>query len=109
MGCLTTGPAIFFTRMVHAHSRLRVIDNPGRIISMGLNTAIQAASGSTIIRMDAHSRYDADYIRQCLAVLQESGADNVGGPWVAEGRGFIGKAVSRRISIPVCRWWSPKP
>jgi succinoglycan biosynthesis protein ExoA len=73
---------------------VRVLDNPGRIVSTGLNRAIAAARGSIIIRADAHTEYAADYIRQCVAVLHESGADNVGGPWVAVGTGYIGGAVA---------------
>jgi succinoglycan biosynthesis protein ExoA len=81
-------------------SRLRVIDNPGRIVSTGLNTAIRGARGRVIIRMDAHTEYAADYVRQCLAVLQETGADDVGGPWVARGVGFVGRAIAAAFQSP---------
>jgi succinoglycan biosynthesis protein ExoA len=37
--------------------RLRIIDNPGRIASTGLNQAIQAARGAIVARMDAHTEY----------------------------------------------------
>ena len=80
--------------------RLRVIDNPGRIVSTGLNAAIRAARGKVIIRMDVHTEYATDYVRQCLAVLQETGADNVGGPWVAKGVGFVGKAIAAAFQSP---------
>lgn len=46
------------------------------------------------MRMDAHTKYAADYIQQCLAVLRETGADNVGGPWVAVGQGLVGRAIA---------------
>lgn len=69
-----------------SHERFRVIDNPGRIVSTGLNAAIRQARGEIVIRMDAHAVYRADYVRECFAVLAESGAANVGGPLrVAEG------------------------
>jgi len=60
--------------------QFRVIDNPGRIVSSGLNAAIRAARGEIIIRMDAHTRYAPDYCVLCLATLESTGADNVGGP-----------------------------
>jgi succinoglycan biosynthesis protein ExoA len=59
--------------------RIRIIDNPGRIVSTGLNTAIHEATGDIILRMDAHSEYRCDYIRQCVKTLRITGADNVGG------------------------------
>ncbi len=63
--------------------RLHVIDNPGRIVSTGLNAAIARATGSVLVRMDVHTDYAPDYVAQCLATLAATGADNVGGPWHA--------------------------
>jgi succinoglycan biosynthesis protein ExoA len=81
---------------------LRVIDNPGRIVSTGLNAAIGAATGDIIIRMDAHTAYARNYIRECVYVLEESGADNVGGPWVAKGQGVVGEAIAAAFRLPFC-------
>lgn len=67
-------------RLAQEDDRLKLIDNPGRIVSTGLNAGIAVARGKVILRMDAHTVYATDYIRQCVAVLQETGADNVGGP-----------------------------
>ena len=72
---------------------LRVIDNPGRIVSTGLNTAIRVARGSVIVRMDAHTEYASDYVRQCLTVLRETGADNVGGPARTKSQGTLQSAI----------------
>lgn len=80
--------------------RLIVIDNPGRITTAGLNAAIRIAQSNIIIRMDAHTRYAPDYVPQCVAVLTETGADNAGGPWVAEGKGYIGRAIAAAFRSP---------
>lgn len=79
---------------------LRVVDNPARIVSAGLNLALKVASGEIIVRMDAHTRYASDYVRQCVEVLREKNADNVGGPWVAEGRGLLGRAIAAAFQSP---------
>ena len=90
---------------------LCLIDNPGRMISTGLNTAIRAARGKIIVRLDAHTQYAPDYVRQCLVVLHETGADNVGGPGVAQGTGYIGRAVAAAFQSPFAvggaRWHNP--
>jgi succinoglycan biosynthesis protein ExoA len=83
-------------------STIRVIDNPGRIVSTGLNAAIAAAAGDVIMRMDAHTTYAKDYILECVRVLETSGADNVGGPWIAEGRGLWGNAIAAAFRSPFC-------
>jgi len=60
--------------------RLRLIDNPEKTTSFGLNRAISESLGDVVLRMDVHSEYAPDYVRQCLATLEATGADNVGGP-----------------------------
>ena len=81
---------------------LRMIDNPGRVVSTGLNAAIGASNGDIIVRMDAHTTYASDYVRQCAKILNETGADNVGGPWVARGEGVIGSAIAAAFQSPFC-------
>src|SRR5215813_10883749 len=57
------------TRLAGTSANLRVIDNPGRIVSTGLNEAINIARGKIIIRMDAHTEYAPDYVQQCVNTL----------------------------------------
>jgi succinoglycan biosynthesis protein ExoA len=71
-------------RLAAADARLVWIDNPGRIVSTGLNRALQQAVGEVIVRMDVHTEYADDYVAQCLQALSRTGADNAGGPWRAE-------------------------
>src|SRR5438067_2478492 len=73
-GQSSDGTKELLTRLSAQDKRLRVIDNAGRIVSTGLNAAIKAARGDVVLRMDAHTEYAPDYVRQCLAVLHESGA-----------------------------------
>ncbi len=78
-------------------ARFAMIDNPGRIVSCGLNRCIAQADGEFIVRLDVHTVYAHDYIAQCLATWQTTGADNVGGPWRAEGDpGSAPQAVVQR-------------
>ena len=60
------------TREVLRGFDVRVIDNPGRIVSTGLNAAIDASTGDIIVRMDAHTTYAPDYIRECVRALERS-------------------------------------
>lgn len=87
-------------RLCNEYPCVRVVDNPGRIVSTGLNSAIRAARGKIIVRIDVHTRYASDYVSQCISVLQETGADNVGGPWVAQGIGYIGRAIAAAFQSP---------
>jgi glycosyltransferase involved in cell wall biosynthesis len=61
---------------------IRLLHNPKRIVPPGLNEAIRQARGRYIIRMDAHAEYPPDYIQNCVAELERTGAANVGGRWI---------------------------
>ena len=69
--------------MAERDPRVKVVDNPDRIVSCGLNRALAAASGDVVVRMDVHTEYAPDYVAECLVELQSTRADNVGGPWRA--------------------------
>ena len=93
-GLSDDGTRAKISEFARADARVRLIDNPGRIVPTGLNAAIRAARGDIIIRMDAHTDYAPDYVRQCVRVLGETEADNVGGAWVATGRSWLQKAIA---------------
>lgn len=77
-----------------AHPSITVLDNPGKIVSPGLNECIRRARGEVVVRMDVHSEYAPDYVRRCLEVLEASGAQNVGGPARTMARGYMQKAIA---------------
>ena len=93
-GMSDDGTRSILSKLAKEDSRIRIVDNPGGIVSTGLNVAIRLARGRTIIRMDAHTSYAPDYVRQCIELLAETAADNVGGPWVAQGQGRVGRAIA---------------
>lgn len=85
-----------------AYPQLQVLQNPERITSCALNRGIRASTGEVIVRMDIHTTYADNYIAECLAALDETGADNVGGPWVAR---VAGGRVSEAVALSfACRW-----
>jgi glycosyltransferase involved in cell wall biosynthesis len=92
-GMSTDGTREYLEQMARQHPQIRILDNPGRIVSTGLNAAIRAARGDIIVRMDAHTIYAPDYVRQCLAVMNETGADNVGGPMRTTAKTFMERAI----------------
>lgn len=73
---------------------LVVIDNERRIVSTGLNAAIERATGSIIVRMDVHTTYDPEYVAGCVDALLATDAACVGGPWRAIGRSERQSAIA---------------
>jgi succinoglycan biosynthesis protein ExoA len=79
---------------------VRVLDNPARWVSHGLNAAVREATGDLVVRIDCHSRYPTDYVRRCAEVAAETGADNVGGVLVANGRTPTQRAAACAMGSP---------
>ncbi|MFN2544472.1 MAG: glycosyltransferase family 2 protein [Actinomycetota bacterium] len=84
--------------MAERYPSVVLLDNPGRTQAQGLNVALNAATGSVVVRMDAHSTYSPDYVSECVRLLRSSGAANVGGPQRAVGRGPVGEAIAAAMS-----------
>jgi succinoglycan biosynthesis protein ExoA len=82
------------------NGQIRIVDNPSGIVSTGLNAAISVAQGRIIIRMDAHAIYAKDYIRQCIEVLRQTGADNVGGHRAVVASGYLQQAILAAFCSP---------
>ena len=80
---------------------VRVLDNPGRIVPVAMNIALDHARGDVIVRVDGHTVVASDYVRACVDSLQANEADCVGGPMVARGHGPFGEAVALATSHPL--------
>jgi len=82
------------------HPNIRLLSNTRRIVPVALNIGIRAARGSIIVRVDGHTAIAPDYVEQCVAALQRTGADNVGGRMDARSTGFFGETVALATSSP---------
>lgn len=59
--------------------RVKLLPNPMKVQSAGLNIILQSCTGEIFLRADAHSDYASDYIEECMNALLNSQALNVGG------------------------------
>jgi succinoglycan biosynthesis protein ExoA len=94
VGCSTDHSRDVVMEYSQKHSNVHLFDNPQQITSVALNIGVRHANGKYILRIDAHSQVPADYIRQCVAALQRSGADAVGGVMHSMGRGYMSQAIA---------------
>lgn len=76
---------------------VRVVANPDRGISAGLNRAVAAASHDIIVRCDARCILAPDHVRRCVMALERTGAACVGG--VQRARPAGGSAVASAIAM----------
>lgn len=78
-GGSTDGTQDIVKKLSTEDSRVKLLHNPLKIQSAGLNLILQECKGDIFLRADAHSDYAPDYIERCVEALLESKALNVGG------------------------------
>jgi GT2 family glycosyltransferase len=66
-----------------------------------MNVGLAAAANDLIVRADAHTLYEADYVSRSVETWQTSGADWVGGPMRPVGTTGFGRAVAAVTSSPL--------
>lgn len=77
---------------------IHVLQNPNKTVPYAMNLGIREAKGIYIIRLDAHAEYARDYFSKCVEVLDETGADNVGGVMETKSRTPIGQTIAKMLS-----------
>lgn len=85
-------------RMAQGDPRVRLLDNPGRIVPTGLNLALRQARGEIMVRVDGHCIIAPDYVSHCVRLLQEGRADGVGGPMETVGEDPLSQTIALAMS-----------
>jgi succinoglycan biosynthesis protein ExoA len=78
--------------------RIVLLDNPGKIVSSGMNLGIKKAKGDVVFRVDGHSVIPPDYISQCVKWLKKENVDGVGGAVDSEAMSYVGEAIAACMS-----------
>ena len=80
-GMSTDGTRDIVQKIAEKDQRIKLLDNPNRIVPTAMNIGIRTAKGEYIIRIDCHSAFSSNYISKCIEVSKRTGAANVGGYW----------------------------
>lgn len=73
-------------KLAEKDHRITIVPNPTGKTPAALNVGIAHAKHDILVRVDGHGALTDGYITRAVEVLDESGADNVGGVMAAEGR-----------------------
>lgn len=82
--------------------RLRFLERPGLSRTAALNEMFALANGELIVRLDARSHIDADYITRIWTLSKETGAENVGGVMLPVGRVPGQVIIAKLMREPLC-------
>lgn len=88
-------------RLAQTDPRILLVKNRSGATADGLNAAIAASRHPIVIRVDAHSTLEPEYVRRAVAELTETGADNVGGVMAAVGETPWEQAVAAAMTSRV--------
>jgi glycosyltransferase involved in cell wall biosynthesis len=80
---------------------IRLIDNVKKVTPYAINIGIRAATGAILMRLDAHTICDKNYIAQCIRVVNNYGADDVGGTLriTARDNTVIGRSIVKALTL----------
>ncbi|MGE3192040.1 MAG: glycosyltransferase family 2 protein [Microbacteriaceae bacterium] len=95
LGPSSDGTDAIVEKLRKKHTRIRVVQNPGMDIPIGLNLAIAEAKHPIIVRVDAHTELAPGYTSRGVSELERTGAASLGGIMVATGKPGFQAAVAR--------------
>ena len=96
-GMSTDNTRMVIQELMASEKRIKLIDNPEKIVSSGFNRALSISKGYYIIRLDGHAFLSYDFLRNCLAQFKQTNADCVGGPIKNISKGIISCAIASAL------------
>ncbi len=87
--------------LVREDPRVHTVPNPTGRTPAALNAAIKASRHPVVVRVDGHGMLSANYIAIAVRLLEETGAQNVGGIMHAEGENDWEHAVAAAMTSKI--------
>lgn len=84
-----------------ARARVQTVPNPTGRTPAALNAAIKASKHPVVVRVDGHGMLSPNYISTAVRLLEETGAQNVGGIMHAEGENDWEHAVAAAMTSKI--------
>src|SRR5690349_2969851 len=88
-------------QLVAEDSRVHTVPNPTGRTPAALNAAIKASRHPIVVRVDGHGMLSPNYIATAVRLLEETGAQNVGGIMHAEGENAWEQAVAAAMTSKI--------
>jgi succinoglycan biosynthesis protein ExoA len=100
-GCSTDGCADRVRQLATREPRVRVLENPARLIPHALNIGLAHARGRYVARVDAHATVSDTYLERGVAALEaDPSVAAVGGRRVGVAKTSTGRAIAAALSSP---------
>jgi glycosyltransferase involved in cell wall biosynthesis len=89
-------------KLAESDARIKVLNNPRRIVPMAMNIALKEMQGDVFIRIDGHAKIPTDFISKSIQCLYEHpDAWVVGGYIETVAEDFFGRAIAAAMCSPI--------
>ena len=89
-------------RLSEGDGRVRMLDNPKRIVPAAMNIGIKAARGDLFIRVDGHAEIPADFITKSVECLEEHPEAWVAGGYIETvADDYTPRAIASAMRSPI--------
>jgi glycosyltransferase involved in cell wall biosynthesis len=89
-------------RLASADGRIRILDNPRRIVPTAMNIGLKVAGGDLFIRVDGHAAVSPDFIRQSVRSLGDHPDAWVAGGYIETVAGnYTGQVIAAAMRSPI--------
>jgi glycosyltransferase involved in cell wall biosynthesis len=89
-------------KLAESDARIKILDNPRRIVPTAMNIALKQMQGDVFIRIDGHAKIPADFISKSIQCLHEHpDAWVVGGYIETVATGYVGRAIAASMCSPI--------
>ena len=99
-GMSTDATAEIVARVAEVDPRVRLVQNPARVIPAAMNLAVEQAEGRWFVRIDAHCSVPDDYVARVVAHLRTGLWGGVGGRKDGRGHTSQGRAIAAVMGSP---------
>ncbi len=101
-GMSDDGTRSIVKKLSEADGRVKLLDNPQRIVPTAMNVGLIESNGDLFIRIDGHTKVPADFIRKSVQCLREHpDAWVVGGYIETIAENYVGQAIASAMKSPI--------
>jgi len=88
-------------KLSESDARVKMLDNPRRIVPTAMNIGLKAAQGDVFIRVDGHAQIPPDFVTRSIQCLREHpDAWVVGGYIETVADDYVGRAIASAMRSP---------
>jgi glycosyltransferase involved in cell wall biosynthesis len=101
-GASDDGTREIIEKLSQDDKRIKILDNPRRIVPTAMNIGLRAARGNLFIRIDGHAEVASDFLRESIKCLREHPeAWVVGGCIETVAKNYTARVIASAMGSPI--------